>query len=179
MQMQIAEITQVGSGCPTAWDVVLEDGRQGYIRYRGGFLSFDVELFDKDPKQDRHKDTFPTDIPWLCIYGKTIGDRFDGFIEWEKVLERLGDLDVDAAIADVVKKDNEHLVNMHDPEYRKNYWETTTREIWISMSEMCKELNGQPWSKGGNYVATDEEIEQRVKEAVEKSEEEWQAEHGK
>ena len=79
--IEVKNLEQTCIACPSQWEFRTFDNRPVYVRYRWGNLSVRVGA----------KDAIMYDA---VMYGhevvrEPIGDSFDGFIEWEDVVERL------------------------------------------------------------------------------------------
>lgn len=76
---KIKTIEKTCFACPSQWEGFLENGKAIYIRYRWGYLSI------------RISDDVTYDIDdAVCgkeIYGKQIGEEYDGVIELDTVLD--------------------------------------------------------------------------------------------
>lgn len=70
-------LTQTCLACPSQWEGVLKDGRCFYVRYRHGRLTIHIG------KSISEAITSPPAIK------RVIGDRLDGYIEWNDVLRNV------------------------------------------------------------------------------------------
>lgn len=67
--------------CPSQWDGTLEDGRAVYARFRHGHLSVGIAETVKEAVNNARSDQA------LCE--REIGDRFDGFMDFEELKSHL------------------------------------------------------------------------------------------
>jgi aspartyl-tRNA synthetase len=80
----IQRIEMTCSACPTQWEVKLECGKMAYIRYRWGYLSLRISAVETDD--------IMVAVGSREIYGKQLGDEFDGTISFEQMKSELGHL---------------------------------------------------------------------------------------
>jgi hypothetical protein len=148
--MTIKQLTQTCSACPSQWEGELADGRGLYVRYRWGGLSVSVS---RQPGDD------PIFGP--IIHQASIGESFDGQIEWEAIKDQILALDVDTEIARYDKEVAEHEIQMQDPDFRRQYWAKDADNLLALYVRM-----GRPVAEGDR------------ERLIEISEEAWQEHHG-
>ena len=71
----VLSVTQTCGMCPSQWDAWTDTGEYLYIRYRWGVLTVsrgEISNF---------------------VYSQAVGDPYDGFMEWARVLELTGIVD--------------------------------------------------------------------------------------
>lgn len=116
--MEVIELIQTCESCPSQWDFRTAAGYDGYARYRLGWLS--VELLDGDN--------------WRVILSEKIGDRFDGYIEWGEVYERIANMDEASSIEQSKRAAAEYFVRFRDdPAFREKLY----RESYAEMREIA------------------------------------------
>jgi hypothetical protein len=67
--------------CPSQWEGALEDGRAVYARFRHGHLSVGTGETVKEAVDNARSDQ--------ALYEADLGDRHDGFMDFEELKERL------------------------------------------------------------------------------------------
>ena len=73
----VAEIIQTCSSCPSQWEGTTTCGLPFYIRYRWGHLSVSIAKPGECPVSGKE------------IFGKQIGDGFDGCLSEEELFEQI------------------------------------------------------------------------------------------
>jgi hypothetical protein len=76
---KIKTIEKTCFACPSQWEGFLENGKAIYIRYRWGYLSIRIS--------DDVTDDIYDAVCGKEIYGKQIGEEYDGVIELDTVLD--------------------------------------------------------------------------------------------
>ena len=82
--MKVKTIEQTCYACPSQWEIKLEDGRMVYVRYRWGYLSARLSPNKTDDIMDA--------VSGKEIFGKTIGDKLDGYISESRLRTLLKDI---------------------------------------------------------------------------------------
>lgn len=93
--MKILNLVQTCKFCPSQWEFVTDDNRPVYVRYRWGYLSVRIGQPDENIQNA---------VGGTEIYGERIGDSFDGYITWDKIFDRIKDIDISKILA---RKDKE------------------------------------------------------------------------
>jgi len=83
-KLRILRLTNTCNACPAQWEGWLNDGRAIYIRYRWGYLSVRVS-------EEATKDIADA-VSGNEIYGRRIGHGLDGFMDYDILKEKTGDV---------------------------------------------------------------------------------------
>lgn len=81
---KLVALKRTSLACPSQWEGTLEDGQAVYIRYRHGHLSIgvgdDIDMAVGDSMSDQ------------AFFATYVGDRLDGFMDFEELASHLGGL---------------------------------------------------------------------------------------
>ena len=88
--MKIENLNQTCSACPSQWEFKTDGDRCCYVRYRWGYLSVCVSEPGGSVKDA---------VGGVEIFGRHLGDEFDGVLDWSVVLGFIEDIDVDNTLA--------------------------------------------------------------------------------
>ena len=75
--IQITKMVETCGGCPSQWDGWTEDEKYYYFRFRWGYLR--VDAHDADGRSS-------------TIYGKQIGDEYDGIMSYAALQEHIREI---------------------------------------------------------------------------------------
>lgn len=93
--MKVIDLVQTCNGCHSQWEFKTDDDRMCYARYRWGYLSVRVSVDPGGSVNDA--------VRGIEIFGRQLGDKLDGFLCWESVLELIGDINVGSVLVQNVK----------------------------------------------------------------------------
>jgi hypothetical protein len=85
--IKLKSLERVCPGCPMMWEGWTEDNLFVFIRYRWGFLRV---LVGKTPNENYENDNIFNDSD--LVYGKTIGDEYDGTMTNKEMMNHLKDI---------------------------------------------------------------------------------------
>jgi uncharacterized Rossmann fold enzyme len=83
MKYKIKKLKQTCLACPSQFEGKTDDDRPIYIRYRFGYLSIRVGEVGMD---------IMNAVEGKEIYGKVVGESFDGLMDLEEIIELTGDV---------------------------------------------------------------------------------------
>ncbi len=78
--MKIKDPLMTSYGSPAQWEGRTDGDRLAYVRYRWGYLSVRVGPPGGDVWSA---------VSGVEVYGKQLGQEFDGYIEWHEVRDRI------------------------------------------------------------------------------------------
>lgn len=79
--LKVLTLRKTCLACPSQWEGALEDGRAVYARFRHGHLSVGIGETVKKAVDNARSDQ--------ALYEGDLGDRYDGFMDFEELKERL------------------------------------------------------------------------------------------